>query len=113
TVPNGEAIESLSLEQAIALVDEKAGRSDGSTTRGAVKTRTPRKAPMTEPASARTSRRARPGPRNGAASPGAKKTVASGPISAASARTAAVRKRATKAPSTKTATASAATKRRK
>ena len=45
TLPDREAVDSLSLEQAVALVDEKAGRAPSGTTRRTVKTRAPRKAP--------------------------------------------------------------------
>jgi hypothetical protein len=43
TLPDRNAIESLSLDEAVALVDEKAGRATPRTTRRSVSTRTPRK----------------------------------------------------------------------
>src|SRR6478752_4457419 len=43
TLPDRGAVDSLSLEQAVALVDEKAGRAPSVMTRRTVKTRAPRK----------------------------------------------------------------------
>jgi len=43
TLPDRNAVESLSLDEAVALVDEKAGRTTPGTTRRSVSTRTPRK----------------------------------------------------------------------
>jgi hypothetical protein len=45
TLPDREAVDSLSLEQAVALVDEKAGRAPSGTTRRTVTKRAPRKTP--------------------------------------------------------------------
>ena len=45
TLPDRDAVDSLSLEQAVALVDEKAGRAPSGTTRRTVTPRAPRKAP--------------------------------------------------------------------
>jgi hypothetical protein len=42
TLPDRDAVDSLSLEQAIALVDEKAGRTTTATTRKGAKSRAPR-----------------------------------------------------------------------
>ncbi|MFI4888886.1 MAG: topoisomerase C-terminal repeat-containing protein, partial [Burkholderiales bacterium] len=44
TLPDRDAVDSLSLEQAVALVDEKAGRGTAGARRRTVKTRAPRKA---------------------------------------------------------------------
>jgi len=43
TLPDRDAVDSLSLEQAIALVDEKAGRAPTNVARSGVKSRAPRK----------------------------------------------------------------------
>jgi DNA topoisomerase III len=90
TLPDRNAIDSLSLEEAVALVDAKAG---GGTVRAAVKNRTPRGATTArEPAPAAT-RRARSGG-NGSAAKGAAKK--------APARTATTRMPATKTGARKT-----------
>jgi DNA topoisomerase-1 len=46
TLPNRDAVDTLSLDEAVALVDEKAGRETRSPRRS-VGTRAPRKAPLT------------------------------------------------------------------
>ena len=46
TLPDRGAVDSLSLEQAVALIDEKTGRAPSVTTRRTVKTRAPRKPRM-------------------------------------------------------------------
>ncbi|HET8876334.1 MAG TPA: topoisomerase C-terminal repeat-containing protein, partial [Casimicrobiaceae bacterium] len=50
TLPDRDAVDSLSLEQAIALVDEKAGREPRAATRTGAKTRAPRKPRAATPA---------------------------------------------------------------
>ena len=50
TLPDRDAVDSLSLEQAIALVDEKAGREPRTATRTGAKTRAPRKPRAAAPA---------------------------------------------------------------
>jgi DNA topoisomerase-3 len=54
TLPDRGAVDSLSLEQAVALVDEKAGRGGAAATRRTVKPRAPRKTPATKTPHART-----------------------------------------------------------
>ncbi len=63
TLPDRGAVDSLSLEQAVALVDEKAGRGGAAATRRTVKSRAPRKPAATtvEPAVRRRSPVARKG----------------------------------------------------
>jgi hypothetical protein len=83
TLPDRDKVESLTLEDAIALVDEKAARSPARSPRRTVGTRAPRKAPaVTERPAATATRRARTSG-NGAtaarlASKAAVKTVAAG-----------------------------------
>jgi DNA topoisomerase-3 len=95
TLPDREAVDSLSLEQAVALVDQKAGRAP-STTRRDVKTRAPRKSPgVAEPAP--TARRRTAG--NGTPATSRKSTVAGAAATASAtttARSGAVRKRLAK-----------------
>ncbi len=92
TLPDRDAVDSLSLEQAIALVDEKAGRAPA-TTRRPVKTRAPRKpAPTVEPADPGRRRRASTG--NGVSATGRKSPAKAPAAGAAAGRTSAARKRA-------------------
>ncbi len=103
TLPDRDAVESLSLDEAVALVDEKAGRGAGPTTRRSVGTRAPRNSAATRdtPAATRTTRRAG----NGAATVVARKA----PKSAA--KGVATKKRATVRPPAKgTATQRSASK---
>ena len=56
TLPDRDKVDSLTLDEAVALVDEKAGRSPDALTRRTVGTRAPRKAPAS-PRNARRPRR--------------------------------------------------------
>jgi DNA topoisomerase-3 len=100
TLPDRDKVDSLTLDEAIALVDEKAGRSPARTPRRIVGTRAPRKAPETaERPATTTTRRTRTTAGNGAtaarsAARPAVKTVASGTRGV-------VRKSATKSPAVK------------
>jgi DNA topoisomerase-3 len=104
TLPDRDKVDSLTLDEAIALVDEKAGRSPARTPRRTVGTRAPRKAPeAAERPAATTTRRTRTAAGNGAtaaraAAKPAVKTVASGTRGAArksATKTGAVKKIAT------------------
>ena len=96
TLPDRDKVESLTLDEAITLVDEKAGRSPARTPRRTAGTRAPRKAVTTaERPVATTTRRTRTAAGNGAA---AAKTVVK---SLASASRVAARKRATNTPAAK------------
>jgi hypothetical protein len=99
TLPDRDKVESLTLDEAIALIDEKAGRTPTRTPRRTVGTRAPRKAPESAERPAATTRRARTVAGNGApagraAPKSAVKTVASG-------AGVVTRKRAAKAPAIK------------
>jgi DNA topoisomerase-3 len=58
TLPDRDAVDSLSLEQAVALVDEKAGRAPAGARRRTVKTRAPRTSPPAVESTAAAKRRA-------------------------------------------------------
>jgi len=93
TLPDRDAVDSLSLEQAIALVDEKAGRTPSGSGRAATKTRAPRKtreatAPASEAAAA---------PRRVAPSRGARSSETTVPASRAATRAGRAAKRPAKA----------------
>ena len=89
TLPDRDAVDSLSLEQAIALVDEKAGREPRTAARTSAKTRAPRKpraaAPVEPVKAVRRTAAARGGRSEDAMAPAAKR---------APTRTAPARKRA-------------------
>jgi DNA topoisomerase-3 len=115
TLPDRDAVESLSLDEAVALVDEKAGRAATGSTRRTVRTRAPRTptAPATErPVGTATRRRANG---NGAASKSARGAAAKS-AAKRSATGSAARKRTVKTTATaahaKTAKKSVAAKRR-
>jgi hypothetical protein len=60
TLPDRDKVDSLTLDEAVALIDEKAGRSPSRSPRRTVGTRAPRKAPaVTERPAATTARRTR------------------------------------------------------
>jgi DNA topoisomerase III len=69
TLPDRGAVDSLSLEQAVALIDEKAGRAPSVTTRRTVRTRAPRKPQVII---AEAPEAAKPGTRRVAATRGAR-----------------------------------------
>jgi len=92
TLPDKDAVDSLSLEQAVALVDQKAGRTSTATRRD-VSARTPRKTPTVAKEPAPTARRRATGG-NGATASNRKAAPASAKKAATpSARAGAVRKR--------------------
>ena len=110
TLPDRDKVDSLTLEEAVALVDEKAGRGPGRTTRRTVGTRAPRKAPAaTERPPATATRRPRAANNSSAparvpAKPPAKSTAATvrGTARKGVTKTAAVRKKPAAKPATKT-----------
>src|SRR5689334_4021630 len=92
TLPDKDAVDSLSLEQAVALVDQKAGRTSTATRRD-VSARTPRRTPTVAKEPAPTARRRATGG-NGATASNRKAAPASAKKAATpSARAGAVRKR--------------------
>ena len=99
TLPDRDAVDSLSLEQAVALVDEKAGRASAAGRRNAV-VRAPRKTPVAaEPSPASRQRRATG---NGSKAGSRKTTMAkAGNAAATGARSIAARKRVAKVPGAK------------
>jgi DNA topoisomerase-3 len=108
TLPDRDKVESLSLDEAVALVDEKAGRSPTRSPRRSVATRAPRSAaaPTERPAATATRR---PAANGAAARSAAKSTAKTGaPATRAKARKTA----ATKSPALKTSAAKTAGKRR-
>ena len=116
TLPDRDAVESLSLDDAVALVDEKAGRGPTRSTRRAVGTRAPRKpaaSPAERPAAASTRRPRAAG--NGAAAASARRAAKSPVSTGASTVRSKAQKSAVKStpvkPPAKTTARKAATKR--
>ncbi|HEX6793450.1 MAG TPA: DNA topoisomerase, partial [Casimicrobiaceae bacterium] len=105
TLPDRDAVDSLSLEQAIALIDEKAGRAPTKIARSGVKSRAPRKATQAaEPAPPAPTQRRVVGAR------GARASETAPAASHVPTRTVRATKRATAAkPGSRAAAASAAT----
>ena len=97
TLPDKDAVDSLSLDDAVALVDEKAGRSPTRSTRRTVKTRAPRKMTpgVAERPAATAARRAR-ATGNGAAATDVGATIRSTAKSGAATARSSVRKSAAK-----------------
>ena len=97
TLPDKDAVDSLSLDEAVALVDEKAGRSPTRSTRRTVKTRAPRKMTpgVAERPAATAARRAR-ATGNGAAATDVGTTIRSTVKSGAATARSSVRKSAAK-----------------
>jgi len=109
TLPDRDKIDSLTLDEAVTLVDEKAGRSPSRSPRRSVGTRAPRKTPaVTERPATSAARRTRAAG-NGATAASRAKPVAK--TLATKARVT-VRKGAAKAPAAKTAEGKAAAKKR-
>ena len=111
TLPDRDAVDTLSLEQAVALIDEKAGRAT-TAPRRAVKTRAPRKATpvVAEPAAPAPRRRTVTG--NGATTARRTSAVKKPTATTASTRAGAARKRATKGAVAKTPPAAVKTARK-
>ena len=101
TLPDRDAVDSLSLDEAVALVDEKAGRGSSSTKRRSASTRGPRESTSARDVStpARAGRRAG----NGAATVDAGKTGRVRKAATSTHKGAAAKKRATARPPAKTA----------
>jgi DNA topoisomerase-3 len=102
TLPNRDAVDSLSLDEAVALVDEKSGRGSGATTRRSVGTRAPREgaSPRDVPVRTRSAR----GSVNAAATAGvARKPGVARKTAATTGKGVAAKKRATSRPPAKTA----------
>jgi DNA topoisomerase-3 len=113
TLPEPDSVATLTLEQAIVLIDEKSGRSPTRSPRRATGTRAPRKPPAAERSSAATSRRPRTST-NGTPAAGTPRTpaVAAKPApKATGARTA--RKRVVAKPAVKTPASNTATVKRR
>jgi hypothetical protein len=107
TLPDRDKVDSLTLEEAIALVDEKAGRSPTRTPRRTVGTRAPRKVPAATERPAPTTRHARTAGNGSTAGRAAAKPV----VKTVAATRGAARKGVTKATAAKkTAAGAGATK---
>jgi hypothetical protein len=101
TLPDRDAVDSLSLDEAIALVDEKSGRGAGATTRRSVGTRTSRESasPRDVPGKTRSAR----GSVNAAATAGVRKPGVARKTAATTGKGVAAKKRATPRPPAKAA----------